>query len=159
MSPIEFLTAYSGRWHGMNRLYVNPNDPPDESESKLTITPLLRNSFVRIDQTWAFQGRPQEGSLLVGADGDANQVSVHWIDTFHMGRKVMACIGPIGHEHGIDVLGSYAAPPGPDWGWRIQIINPAPDRLDIRMFNISPEGSEALAVNATYNSASGARPE
>jgi ribA/ribD-fused uncharacterized protein len=149
-APTGPLDSCAGRWRGINRLYVDPQGPPDESESGLIITRVLEGSFVRIDQTWAFEGKPQEGSLLVGFDADAKQVSIHWIDTFHMGRKVMACTGSARPEGGIDVLGSYAAPPGLDWGWRIRIISPASDRLEIRMFNISPETNEALAVLATH---------
>lgn len=62
----------------------------------------------------------------------------------------MACRGSAELEGAIDVLGAYAAPPGPDSGWRIRIISPTSDRLEIRMFNISPDGDEALAVHATY---------
>lgn len=149
-SPAGPLDACTGRWRGINRLYVDPKGPPDESQSELVVARVLHGTFVHIDQTWAFEGKPQEGSILVGVDTDAKQISVHWIDTFHMGRKVMACRGSAELEGAIDVLGAYAAPPGPDWGWRIRIISPTSDRLEIRMFNISPKGDEALAVLATY---------
>lgn len=49
----------------------------------------------------------------------------------------------------IDVRGSYAAPPGPDWGWRF-IIAPAQMSLGLVMYNITPAGQEALAVEASY---------
>lgn len=152
-NPIQILSSSAGNWHGSYRLYVDPKGPPDESGSSLAITPLLRGSFIRIDQTWAFQGKPQEGSMLVGFDEDGKQVSLHWIDTFHMGRKVMACIGAAGEGTAIDVLGSYSAPPGPDWGWRIVLDPKGKTNLEIRMFNINPDGTEQLAVHATYTRA------
>jgi len=44
--------------------------------------------------------------------------------------------------------GSYAAPPGPDWGWRTVIEIPDDDSFRMVMYNVSPEGKEELAVNA-----------
>jgi hypothetical protein len=48
------------------------------------------------------------------------------------------------------VRGSYAAPPGPDWGWRITLAATATSEIEISMFNIDPNGKEELAVRATY---------
>lgn len=148
--PLQVLSSLAGNWHGTYRLYVDPKGPPDESDSSLIITSLLRGSFIRIDQTWAFQGKPQEGSMLVGFNEDAKQASLHWIDTFHMGRKVMACTGAAGQDESIDVLGSYAARPGPDWGWHITVEAKGTSKLEIRMFNIDPDRRETLAVQASY---------
>lgn len=52
-------------------------------------------------------------------------------------------------EGAIDVRGIYPAPPGPDWGWRIQIL-PAAAELSIVMYNVHPEGQEDLAVRAVH---------
>ena len=62
----------------------------------------------------------------------------------------MFCHGTINAQGIIDLLGSYEAPPGPDWGWRIIITNPSNNRLQIIMYNCSPEGVEELAVQADY---------
>ena len=53
-------------------------------------------------------------------------------------------------EGSVSIQGSYAAPPGPDWGWRILIEPRQADSFWMVMYNISPEGREALAVEATY---------
>jgi len=150
MSNLNQILACAGPWQGANRLYTSPQCAADESPSTLTVTPLLRGTFVRLDQTWAWEGKPQEGSLLIGFDSDAKQVALHWIDTFHMSRKVMVCSGVLRGDGVIEVRGGYAAPPGPDWGWRIEIMAEPPARIEIRMFNIDPAGQEALAVLATY---------
>jgi hypothetical protein len=63
----------------------------------------------------------------------------------------MACDGPGPKKATISVRGSYAAPPGPDWGWRIEITPDNNRKLRIVMFNIQPDGQEALAVEASYN--------
>ncbi len=109
---------------------------------------MLGGRFVRIDYTWAYAGTPQEGSLLVGHDEEANALSAHWIDSWHMGSKAMACQGAVDASGVISVRGAYAAPPGPDWGWRT-VITPGGGRtLRLVMFNIWPEGREELAVEA-----------
>jgi hypothetical protein len=38
-----------------------------------------------------------------------------------MGDKVMTCRGPVQLDPLLSVRGYYAAPPGPDWGWRIDL--------------------------------------
>lgn len=149
--PLQTLIECAGEWDGINRLYVDPKGKPDESDSRILITPLLGKSFVRIDQIWSYQGKPQEGSMLVGFDPDAQQVSLHWIDTFHMSRKVMICTGATGQDQTIDVLGSYSAPAGPDWGWRITVEIRGKGKLEIRMFNIDPDRNQQLAVQAVYH--------
>jgi hypothetical protein len=112
---------------------------------------MLAGRFVRIDQTWSWNGKPQDGSLLIGFQQDTHVVTAHWIDTFHMGNKVMACEGIVNHDGLLDVRGEYAAPPGPNWGWRITIDAKVPDRLEIKMYNIEPGGKEEFAVLATYS--------
>ena len=62
----------------------------------------------------------------------------------------MALAGPGGPT--LAVKGTYAAPPGPDWGWRIE-ITPDEGTLRVVMFNIWPEGKEALAVETVYTRA------
>ena len=58
----------------------------------------------------------------------------------------------VGHatDGSAEFSGFYAAPPGPDWGWRIVIRSVSPNELTIVMHNISPEGQEDLAVQIDY---------
>jgi hypothetical protein len=109
---------------------------------------VLAGRFVRLDYTWDYDGKPQEGSLLMGED--AGGAKAHWVDTWHMGDKPMTLCGPPGTPENTLLKGSYAAPPGPDWGWRITLSRLAPDRFKIVMHNIWPEGKEELAVEALY---------
>ena len=150
MNSLEKLLACAGVWHGTNLLQVSPDCAADESPSTVTVTPLLGGRFVRIEQNWAWQGSPQEGSLLIGYGSDSNTATGHWIDSFHNGHKVMACRGAIDLGGAVNVLGGYAAPPGPDWGWRITIAPQPPNRLDIVMYNIDPSGNEVWAVKAEH---------
>jgi len=117
------------------------------------VTPVLRGLFVRVDQLWSREGQGQEGSLLVGCDPKSATASAYWIDTFHTGRTAMSCAGSVRDDGVIDVRGAYAAPPGPDWGWRIVITPLPPGRLEVVMFNIDPAGQEYLAVQSGHERA------
>ena len=140
--------ARAGDWHGVNRLWLG--GPADESPSTLTVSAAVGGTFVRIDQRWAYQGRPQEGTLLVGHDARTGIATVHWADTFHTDRKVMAFAGTADADGAIDVRGTYSAGTGPDWGWRVRLHGAGPDPLRVTMINIHPDGQEDLAVEAEY---------
>ena len=145
------LAACAGEWHGSNML----QDPglgrqPVISESTLSLVALLDGRFVRLDYTWGYHGKPQAGSMLVGCQKKTGVMTVHWIDSWHNGDLVMACEGVV-DERAVSVRGSYAAPPGPDWGWRIAIAPDPRGSLSVVMHNISPDGQEELAVEARYS--------
>jgi hypothetical protein len=147
---LDQLIACAGEWRGTNTL----QDPemgmqPETTESAAKVAPLLDGRFVRIDYTWACKGTPQSGSMLVGHQTKAGLVTMHWIDTWHNGEKVMALEGPA-DGGGIDGRGSYNVPGHPDWGWRIR-VEPSADALMVTMWNVSPEGQEHPAVEARYS--------
>ena len=149
MSTLDALAACTGNWRGTNTLLDPHNSITEESAGTATVTPVLGGKFVRLDYTWDYKGKPQEGSLLIGFEARADTVTAHWIDSWHVGDKVMVCTGSGQAGPALSVRGSYAAPPGPDWGWRIE-ITPDDSRLRLEMFNIWPEGKEELAVEAVY---------
>jgi hypothetical protein len=142
------LAAQAGAWSGTNRLRDPGNDIAHDSASRAVVTPLLAGSFVRIDYTWEYRGKPQEGSLLIGCEADTETITAAWIDSWHYGDRIMLCRGRAGAPEAIAVMGSYAAPPGPDWGWKIAIDTSA--GLRIVMHNVTPDGVEELAVEADY---------
>lgn len=149
MSTLDALAACAGSWRGTNKLHDPHNSIEEESAGTATVTPVLGGKFVRTDYTWDYQGKPQEGSLLIGFDAREDLLTAHWIDSWHMGNQVMACSGPGQAGPALSVRGSYAAPPGPDWGWRIE-ITPGDGELRVVMVNIWPEGKEDPAVEAVY---------
>lgn len=146
---LERLAECAGSWRGDNSLQDPMMNVADESPSTAAVAPVLGGWFVRMDYTWSYQGKPQEGSLLVGFDPEAGELSGHWIDSWHMSRKVMALAGTPSGDGVLRLAGSYAAPTGPDWGWRIE-LSPSPDALRMEMANISPEGEVYPAVEAVY---------
>jgi hypothetical protein len=150
MNGLDGLAACVGNWCGSNTLQDPNSGRPEESPSTLAVTPVLGGRFVRLDYTWFYQGKPQEGSLLVGFEPRSGAVSGHWIDTWHMGRKAMACVGGPPAAGMISITGSYAAPTGPDWCWRIVVTSDG-DTLRVTHTNIAPDGKEEPAAQGVYS--------
>lgn len=146
--PLQELT---GEWTATYRLQETASATAQESASTASITPVAVSRFIRIDYTWAYRSKPQEGSILIGCNARDNSAYAVWIDSWHMSDEFMICRGVITAAGALDVRGSYPAPPGPDWGWRT-VIEPL-DRSSFRMtmWNIAPDGREELAVEADYS--------
>ena len=151
--PVNF-TGLSGEWKGTKRLYLAGESGPEKSSgSRMTIAKAARGTFLLLDYTWKFDGDPQEGVLLLGCDATQNTATVAWGDSWHMSQKIMHCVGTI-DERVINVRGSYEAPPGPDWGWRITLTINGDDSIRLVMHNISPDAPDAkedLAVRAEFS--------
>lgn len=148
----DLARTIAGDWQGTKNLYLSPPDPPLSSPCTLVAAPIAGGSFLQFNYTWTYEGAEQTGVLLFGYD-EENAASAAWVDSFHMSSRIMFCTGNAA-EGGVTVRGSYAAPPGPDWGWSMAIkTKPAPE-LQIVMHNISPEGEEYLAVEANFTRSS-----
>jgi hypothetical protein len=150
---LDRLIASAGPWQGRSTLQDPGRVEPETTPSTLTITPVLDGRFVRMDYTWSYRGTPQSGSLLVGHQKNAGALSVHWVDTWHNSDSVMALSGRSESASFLTVGGTYPAPPGPDWGWRIDLLPEQDGRVRIVMHNVSPEGQAYLAVEADYTRA------
>jgi hypothetical protein len=62
---------------------------------------------------------------------------------------MMLLTGAHAGDGDVNVRGSYPAPERPDGGWRMTLEMPTPESLLLRMFNITPDGQEAWAVEAS----------
>lgn len=153
MSGLSKLGQCVGGWRGVNRLQDPHTGAPDDSAGSAVVTTLLEGRFVRMDYSWAYQGTDQEGSLLIGYQSDRARVTAHWIDSWHMSDGVMPCEGRVEPDGSVVVRGSYVAPPDQDWGWRIELKPADTSTLTLTMYNITPKGEEALAVEARYERA------
>lgn len=149
MSALELLAACEGSWVGTYVLQDPATNLDETSPTRLTLARAVGDRFVRLDYTWNYKGRPQQGTALIGFDPATHAASMHWADSWHMGRTVMACAGTCDAQGVVDVRGTYAAPPTADWGWRT-VITPG-DQFRLVMYNISPDGQEDLAVSITAN--------
>ena len=150
MSINEKLAALAGKWKGTNRLFLSPHDDSiKESASSAAVTTKANGQFLAIEYTWSFEDGPQEGLLVLGGDAKSDAAQLVWTDSWHMSHKFMVCDGVVTPDGVADVKGYYAVDGHPDWGWRTQII-PGETSFKLIMFNVSPEGEEALAVETEY---------
>jgi hypothetical protein len=146
MNAVEALAACAGNWRATNTLQDPHAGRDDESPSAEVVS--KDNTGVTLTFTWSYTGAPQQGPIVFTSDG-AKFIAI-WTDTWHTGYKPMACTGPIGDE--LSFRGSYPAPPGPDWGWRIDLV-PETDWMQMVMWNVWPVehgAREELAVEAMY---------
>jgi hypothetical protein len=151
MTAFTTLQSLTGTWQGTYSLQDPFSNLAVESASTARVTSILGGRFVRLDYTWEYETQPQEGSILFGYEGDSDKITAHWIDSWHMGDKVMVCRESDHDRTLISVLGGYAAPPGPDWGWRTTIEpTETPNGFRMTMYNITPDGQEELAIGVTY---------
>ena len=148
MSAIPALASLVGTWQGENHLWLAPGEPLRLSETTAEIAEIAHGQFIEMRYQWADEGKPQEGTIILGQIFDA--VKAVWFDTWHMANQFMVCEGRVDGNI-VSVKGAYAAPPGPDWGWRIAFEPRGPDAFRFTMYNITPDGQEFLAVEVLYS--------
>jgi hypothetical protein len=144
------MQEINGSWQGRNYLWMEPGTPVFESDSTAQVRTVAQGQFTEISYTWAYEGEPQEGRLFIGRPSKDGDVVGVLFDTWHLNGTFMVFKGTAGPEGAVSLLGSYAAPPGPDWGWEIVVEPPENDAFFFRMYNITPEGEKALAVEVKY---------
>lgn len=150
MNVIADLLSLAGEWTGTYRLILDPSTPVRMSSTAATLSPVAGGRFARLDYVWEDEGKRQDGSLLVGFEKEQSLATAVWVDSFHMSNRFMVSEGKA-VRGSVDVSGSYAAPPGPDWGWRT-VFGSGPDgTLRLLMYNVSPDEKEDLAVEAVYH--------
>ena len=138
-----------GNWSGTKQVWPFPGADEIRSDSTAHVSPIAQGQFIALSYTWEVEGQPQDGMIVFPSQSGETTTKSVWLDSWHTKNDMMHCEAAL--EKGIVSLkGSYPAPEGPDWGWRIEIdVDPAPS-LAIHMFNITPEGQEALAVLIQY---------
>jgi hypothetical protein len=141
------LKALEGSWQGTNRLWLDPTQEPDVSQTEMRITPVLHDTFVKLEYTWSFQGQPHEGLLLIGFKEKGGFFAA-WTDTFHVANDLMRFEGKPGAE-GVVLGGTYKVDDSPEWGWDIEIQLQG-GAFSFLMFNIMPDGLRMPAVEAIY---------
>ena len=149
MTVSPALTSLVGKWQGKNSLWLSPDEPVRESAATAVCQTVAQGKFFQLNYTWADEGKPQAGMLLLGQIQE--QLEATWVDSWHMQDKMMTCTGTAAANAPLSVLGYYAAPPGPDWGWRLTVQPENNDQFRFLMYNITPEGEEMLAVEAIFS--------
>ncbi len=150
MSVNGDLAKYVGTWTGTNNLYLSwLPDPLRQSQSTLNVSLKANGQFVAFEYTWAYEGEPQEGIILIGCDAKSDAVQTVWTDSWHSSHTFMLSDGKVAENGEISVKGHYKVEGHPDWGWRTEII-PGSEKLRIVMYNVSPEGEEEPAVETDF---------
>lgn len=150
MSLLNPIQRLAGSWRGTNRLWLSPESPAFESPATAVIGPAGGGKFVRLDYTWQYEGKSQEGSILYGGNSQRQRIEAVWIDSWHMGEGMMMCQGNSEADGTVVVRGLYAAPTGPDWGWSTSVIPVDVQTFRLRMDNIQPDGTAMRAVEVLF---------
>jgi hypothetical protein len=152
LNLIEIQNHFLGEWAGTNLLRLSWLTPPEfRSDTRMSVNALGRDKFLTFRYTWSHEDTAHEGLLLLGYAAPQAVATAAWVDSWHQSTGILACQGTIAETGVITVQGSYPAPTGPDWGWRIVLTPGANETWQMTMYNITPEGEEDLAVQADYH--------
>lgn len=144
------LARMAGQWQGRFRLWFEPGKLAEESVQRGSIRVLLGGRVLLHEYTGHCGGEPMEGVALIAHHLDERRYESAWAESFGTGTSIMFSTSTPGDPR-LSMLGSYGdGQGGPRWGWRTEIEQPDDNTLDLRMYNISPTGEEALAVEVNY---------
>ena len=148
MATPDQFSAILGDWSGLSRLWLDPSKDPFECTKSTTARKIINDQSLELNYLWSLEGENQSGKLIItfSDDGKAN---ASWLDSWHMAHQMMHLEGSF-TESDVTLLGGYAAPPGPDWGWSIKIELNDSSQWTFKMFNITPDGESSLAVQADF---------
>lgn len=152
MSIPAKLQLLIGTWNGVNRLHLGEWGPTPlhESAGTAAVRERVGGQFLEIAYTWEYDGKQQEGVMILGGNNKTDAVNAFWTDSWHMAHNLMQCEGTESADGAVAVKGSYKVEGHPDWGWRSEII-PTDGGFAYKMFNVSPDGDEAIAVEMDMN--------
>jgi Protein of unknown function (DUF1579) len=148
MRIVECLAPFVGSWQGVHRQRLLPTDDYQASAASALVGVTARD-FATIAYTWSDGDDPQDGLMLLSGTSDVGLMAV-WADSFHSAPAWMTFAGSIDDAGVIRLIGSYPAPPGPDWGWHIHIEPGDGTGGRITMHNVLPGEDPYQVVETTF---------
>ena len=151
MSVPKSIHESKGLWRGTSKLNLSEL-PPDkrvsESNSSLHIDTDEQNSYATVAYDWKYEGKRQEGTILICKSSASPTVQFAWVDSWHQNSAVMHLTGQDTESDSVKAKGTYQA--GKEiWGWTIA-LHFSSDQLILKMENVTPAGEPEWAVEASY---------
>jgi hypothetical protein len=146
----QLLDALPGRWAGSMRTWFEPGVLAAEAPNTGSFRLLPGTHTLLYEYESSLEGRPFQGMALFSYNTLNAKMEAAWSDGFHMSSNMMISQGEVA-ARGFNVLGSYAIPAGsPPWGWRTALRLVDRNHLLLTSYNITPDGSEAKALETVY---------
>ena len=148
----ELLKKMVGTWSGSVSTWFHPGAPELKEKISGRVARVVGSNAVAHTYRTRIEGKAVQGSAVVGKDIETLRLGLCWVDTFHTGGDVMLFRrDDVAVKNGFSVRGQYAAgPDSPPWGWRTTFELKTASRLLITHYNITPDGTEAVAVKIDY---------
>jgi len=147
------LARMTGGWTGSAKTYADPSHPEvaEVAPWNGTIEMLLGGRFLRFTYASAAMGQPIAGELTIAYEKGDRRFRMSWLDSLHTSPAILVSESkpvPEGSSPAtISALGTYFAGEGqPRWGWRTVLDDQTDGALQIRMFNVMPDGGESIGV-------------
>ena len=152
--PHALLASMVGEWQGTARTWFEPGKIGDESPIKGTTRLVANGNFLLHEYEGTLMDEPMQGLAIIGYYIGGKQWQTAWVNNHHNGTRIMVSEGTEAADKP-NVLGSYPAGEGPDWGWRTTLELKSPKKLVLMHYNITPEGEESSAVEFDYKRVKG----
>lgn len=151
MAVTKAIHLAKGLWHGkskLNQSWLAPDKRVTESSSSLHVDIDARDTFATITYDWEYEGKREEGTLILAKHRKSDAVEMAWVDSWHQHDGVLYLKGEASESGSVRARGEYGA--GKEvWGWTIELIATA-DSLTVKMDNCPPTGDPIWAVEGVY---------
>lgn len=154
MSVPKPIFDAKGSWKGKSKLnlpWLAPDKRVSECDSDLHVDCDRQGTYATIVYEWSYEGKRQEGTLILAGSKTTNTIEIGWADSWHQNSGVLHLSGHVTDDAKIKTKGTYNAE-GQEWGWTIAVEVTA-STLSLKMENVTPAGEATWAVDGEYHRA------